>query len=112
MLPNADLRRIKHIIECTMPPEVRETFDVWADGCADSDEFWSGVTRFISYSKIIDAVYDYIDFEITSIEYFCGVTIIAEIDAEISIRDTQPATQADNASLPLQNQNPVNNHQA
>ncbi|MEI7816683.1 MAG: hypothetical protein WCI45_05755, partial [Desulfuromonadales bacterium] len=88
---NADLKRIKHILAWSIAPEMRSTFGAWADGCTEPDEFWHGVTRFISFSKIIDAVFDYINFEITSIEYFCGVTI----NAEISIRDTQPATQTD-----------------
>ena len=93
MLPNADLKRIKHILECTMPPDVRTNFNAWADGCTEPGEFWDGVTRFISNNEIMDAVYDYIDFEITSMEYFCDVTINAEINVEISIRDTQPATR-------------------
>jgi len=100
MLLNADFRGIRHILAWSVPEKVRPVFTEWANGCTEPDEFWNGVTRFIGNSEIIDAVYDYIDFEITSIAYFCGVTI----NAEISIRDTAlPTTQANIASLHLHN---------
>ena len=84
LLPYADIRKIRYIVMCMLPESDRSSFNFWADGITAKEPFWTGVNRFMSDDAILDAVYDYVVYEMQCLEYFIGVSIDANISAKSS----------------------------
>jgi hypothetical protein len=84
LLPYADIRKIRYIVMCMLPESEQSSFNSWADGITAKEQFWTGVKRFMSDNAILDAVFDYVEFEMQCLEYFIGVSIDANISAKNS----------------------------